>query len=108
MKRLGFAVVAVLLAVGVIAVGYRLKALTALAEPASPPPATSAPSGPKAEAFRKALAEWVDLLTQIREIRMKYPNANPAEMSQLRQQYEKLVDEAQQKLPGLIAAAEAA
>lgn len=108
MKRLGFVVVAILLAAGVIAVGYRLKALTALAEPASPPSAATIPSGPKAEAFRKALAEWVALLTQIREIRMKYPNANPAEMSQLRQQYEKLVDEAQKKLPGLIAAAEAA
>lgn len=107
MKRAGLVAVVVLIAAGIVVVGQRLKAVAVLAEPAAPPPAQTE-EGPKAQAFRKRLAEWVNLIEQIRQIRLKYPNAGPAEMAQLREQYEKLVAQAEKQLPELIAAAEAA
>ncbi|MGQ9505823.1 MAG: peptidylprolyl isomerase [Thermogutta sp.] len=64
--------------------------------------------GPKETAFRNQLDAWIRLLEQIQEIRVKYPNANPAEMAQLREKYEQLMGEAEKQLPSLIAAAEAA
>lgn len=107
MNRVVLVVAAVVIAAGVVVAGYRLKNVSALAEPAVTA-TPDQPAGPKTQEFRKLLAEWIDLLEQMRQIRTKYPNAGAAEMAQLREQYEKLVGEAQQKLPALMAAAEAA
>lgn len=70
--------------------------------------ASAVQPGPKETAFREKLNAWTKLLEQLRDIRVKYPNANPAEMAQLREKYEKLLAEAEKGLPDLIAAAEGA
>ncbi len=75
---------------------------------ATAPSAGAQQVGPKETAFRKQLDAWISLLEQIRDIRLKYPNANPAEMAQLREKYEQLLNEAEKQLPSLITAAEAA
>ena len=76
------------------------------AESGTPAPgATPQQVGPKEAAFRSQLDAWVSLLEQIQGIRVKYPNANPAEMAQLREKYEQLMREVEKQLPALIAAA---
>lgn len=72
------------------------------------PAAATEKIGPKETAFRNQLDAWIRLLEQIQAIRVKYPNANPAEMAQLREKYEQLMAEAEKQLPALIASAEAA
>ena len=72
-------------------------------------PATSAASGgPKNAEFQKVFQEWQALVAELQDLRMKYRSAGPAEMAQLRAQYDAGVEKAEAALPKLIAAAEAA
>mgnify|MGYP005838521323 FL=1 len=96
-----FGVVAV-----VAAIGWGFQRHTAWAQSAQPAPLAAA--GPKNAEFQRIFREWNALLAELQDLRLKYRSAGPAEMAQLRGQYEAGVEKAQAALPKLIAAAEAA
>lgn len=76
-------------------------------------PARAAPSdpkapGPKAEEFQRIFEQWKARLTELRELKVQYKNAEPAKRGEIRKQYDRLIEETQKLELPVIEAAEAA
>jgi len=108
MKELALRVAALCWMVIAGAVWWGMPGSAAGAQASVQPVPSAAAGGPKNVEFQKMFQEWNALLAELQDLRLKYRSAGPAEMAQLRAQYDAGVEKAQAALPKLIAAAEAA
>jgi len=69
--------------------------------PAADPPAADAPATAPASEYAARLAEWKNILQQLRGLRTKYLTANDAEAAEIRRQWDDLISQGQELLPKL-------
>lgn len=98
------------LAVSLVSLLALNQGAAAQAQQAPPPEGAQAESeaGPKMQHFQEVYGQWLELLEEMRQMRVDYPNAGAVEKAQLRQQYEELTQQAEDMMPKLTQAAEEA
>lgn len=76
--------------------------------PASGPAVEAAAAASPAEQFAARLEEWRGVLKQLRDLQVKFAEAQPAEVAPIRQQYAEVLAKGEQLIPALRAAGLAA